>query len=260
MATTVEQIHTALASAYPLIVVLSPEEDRIERLIQRFAAGAKPQPLPVTTWNCLDGFVGRPARWTRSPRCAGSSEGAARLLHLQGPARAAPGQPPAAAPPARHRRGDPQHRPLHLPARARVRGAGRAQAAHLRGDLAVPRRGRGHRDGGRGPAAGRPHPRGRDAATPDRLAARHVPARGRAPAAPPARPPPGRRRGVHGRGARREGADDAQGGDPRVRPPRPRDRRPRRPRPAQDLGAPARPACSPRRRSPRGCRGPRACC
>ena len=58
MATTVEQVSTALASAYPLIVVLSPEEDRIERLLQRFAAGAKPQPLPVTAWNCLEGFVG----------------------------------------------------------------------------------------------------------------------------------------------------------------------------------------------------------
>ncbi len=59
MATTVEQVATALASAYPLIVVLSPEEDRIENLLQRFAAGAKPQPLPVSVWNCLDGLAGR---------------------------------------------------------------------------------------------------------------------------------------------------------------------------------------------------------
>jgi hypothetical protein len=51
MATTVEQVSTALASGYPLIVVLSPEEERIERLLQRFAAGAKPQPLTITTWN-----------------------------------------------------------------------------------------------------------------------------------------------------------------------------------------------------------------
>ena len=58
MATTVEQIGTALASGYPLVVVLSPEEERIERLLQRFAAGAKPQPLPVTQWNCVDGFSG----------------------------------------------------------------------------------------------------------------------------------------------------------------------------------------------------------
>ena len=59
MATTVEQVGTALASAYPLIVVLSPEEDRIEKLLQRFASSAKPQPLPVSMWNCLDGFSGR---------------------------------------------------------------------------------------------------------------------------------------------------------------------------------------------------------
>jgi ATP-dependent 26S proteasome regulatory subunit len=59
MATTVEQVATALASAYPLIVVLSPEEDRIERLLGRFAAGAKPQALPLTVWNCLDGFAGQ---------------------------------------------------------------------------------------------------------------------------------------------------------------------------------------------------------
>ncbi len=56
MATTVEQIVTALASAYPVIAVVSPEEDRIERLIQRVGAAAKPTPLPVLTWNCLDGF------------------------------------------------------------------------------------------------------------------------------------------------------------------------------------------------------------
>jgi hypothetical protein len=59
MATTVEQIATSLASAYPLTVILSPEEDRIERLLQRFAAGAKPQPLPLVEWNCLGGFAER---------------------------------------------------------------------------------------------------------------------------------------------------------------------------------------------------------
>lgn len=56
MATTVEQIVTALASAYPVIAVVSPEEDRIERLLQRVGAAAKPNPLPVVAWNCLDGF------------------------------------------------------------------------------------------------------------------------------------------------------------------------------------------------------------
>jgi hypothetical protein len=59
MATTVEQVATALASAYPLIAVLSPEEDRIETLLGRFAAGAKPQALPVKVWNCLEGFAGQ---------------------------------------------------------------------------------------------------------------------------------------------------------------------------------------------------------
>ena len=58
MATTVEQIATSLASAYPITVVLSPEEDRIENLLQRFAAGAKPQAVPLTVWTCLNGFSG----------------------------------------------------------------------------------------------------------------------------------------------------------------------------------------------------------
>ncbi len=63
MRTTQEQIRTALASAYPLTVLVSLEEERMERLLGRFAAAAKPQPLPVKTWNCVDGFVddGSPA-------------------------------------------------------------------------------------------------------------------------------------------------------------------------------------------------------
>ena len=60
MATTIDQIRTALASAYPLILVLSNEEDRLERLIQRFASSVKPQPLPVATWSCLEGLTGQP--------------------------------------------------------------------------------------------------------------------------------------------------------------------------------------------------------
>jgi ATP-dependent 26S proteasome regulatory subunit len=78
MATTVEQIKTALASAYPAIVVLCPEEERIERLLQRFAAGAKPEPWAVSLWNCLDGFADRPGttdaidalRWVASPEAS----------------------------------------------------------------------------------------------------------------------------------------------------------------------------------------------
>jgi ATP-dependent 26S proteasome regulatory subunit len=76
MATTAEQVGTALASAYPVTVLLSPEEDRIERLLQRFAAGAKPQPLPLLVWNCLDGFVGK----------AGSTDPIAALAWLAGDA------------------------------------------------------------------------------------------------------------------------------------------------------------------------------
>jgi len=59
MATTVEQVGTALASGYPLIVILSPEEERVERLLQRFAAGAKPQAMPLATWTCLQGLEGQ---------------------------------------------------------------------------------------------------------------------------------------------------------------------------------------------------------
>jgi ATP-dependent 26S proteasome regulatory subunit len=58
MSTTVEQTRTALASGYSVIVILCPEEDRIERLLQRFAAAVKPDPWQVSVWNCLDGFVG----------------------------------------------------------------------------------------------------------------------------------------------------------------------------------------------------------
>jgi len=57
MQTTIDQIRTALASAYPLTVLVSLEEERLERLLGRFAAAAKPEPLPVTVWNCVDGFA-----------------------------------------------------------------------------------------------------------------------------------------------------------------------------------------------------------
>jgi SpoVK/Ycf46/Vps4 family AAA+-type ATPase len=57
MRTTLEQIQTALASAYPITVLVSPEEERLERLLGRFAAAAKPEPLTVNVWNCVDGFL-----------------------------------------------------------------------------------------------------------------------------------------------------------------------------------------------------------
>jgi ATP-dependent 26S proteasome regulatory subunit len=56
MRTTQEQIRTALASAYPLTILVSHEEERLERLLGRFARSAKPNPLPVIVWNCVDGF------------------------------------------------------------------------------------------------------------------------------------------------------------------------------------------------------------
>ncbi len=56
MRTALEQLHTALASAYPLIFLVSPEEERMLAVVERLAAGAKPQPLPVRVWNCVDGF------------------------------------------------------------------------------------------------------------------------------------------------------------------------------------------------------------
>ena len=58
MRTTLEQIQTALASAYPITFLVSAEEERLERLLQRFGAGARPEPLPVLVWNCVDGFTG----------------------------------------------------------------------------------------------------------------------------------------------------------------------------------------------------------
>jgi len=57
MLKTVEQLRIALASAYPLTMIVSLEEERLERLLQRFAAAAKPEPVPVVVWNCADGFV-----------------------------------------------------------------------------------------------------------------------------------------------------------------------------------------------------------
>lgn len=66
MASTVEQVVTALASAYPIVAVVSPEEDRIERLLQRVGGAAKPNPLPLFIWNCLEGFS--PGRGLSDPQ------------------------------------------------------------------------------------------------------------------------------------------------------------------------------------------------
>ncbi len=57
MLNTIEQIRTALSSAYPITLLVSPEEDRQEALLRRFGGSAKPQELPVMVWNCVDGFI-----------------------------------------------------------------------------------------------------------------------------------------------------------------------------------------------------------
>jgi len=57
MRSTHDQVRTALASAYPLTVVVSMEEERQERLLERFGNAAKPNPLPLAVWNCVDGFL-----------------------------------------------------------------------------------------------------------------------------------------------------------------------------------------------------------
>ncbi|MCG6947974.1 MAG: AAA family ATPase [Acidobacteria bacterium] len=67
MLNTLEQIRTALSSAYPITLLVSPEEDRQERLLRRFASAAKPEPLPVIVWNCVDGFLDNGSDVYRDP-------------------------------------------------------------------------------------------------------------------------------------------------------------------------------------------------
>jgi ATP-dependent 26S proteasome regulatory subunit len=67
MLNTIEQIRTALSSAYPITLLVSPEEDRQEQLLRRFAASAKPEKLPVIVWNCVDGFLGHGTDTHRDP-------------------------------------------------------------------------------------------------------------------------------------------------------------------------------------------------
>jgi len=57
MRSTHEQVRTALASAYPLTILVSMEEERQEQLLERFGSAAKPNPLPLAVWNCVDGFL-----------------------------------------------------------------------------------------------------------------------------------------------------------------------------------------------------------
>jgi len=57
MRSTHEQVRTALASAYPLTILVSMEEERQEQLLDRFGKAAKPKALPLAIWNCVDGFL-----------------------------------------------------------------------------------------------------------------------------------------------------------------------------------------------------------
>ena len=84
MRTTMDQIRTALASAYPLTVLVSQEEERLERLLARFAASAKPEPLPVTVWNCVEGFVNGGQQDLHDPMeaLAWVAEGSPRGIYL----------------------------------------------------------------------------------------------------------------------------------------------------------------------------------
>jgi SpoVK/Ycf46/Vps4 family AAA+-type ATPase len=84
MRSSQEQVRVALASAYPLTVLVSLEEERQERLLERFAQGAKPDPLPFAVWNCVDGFQSEGPEGMDDPMAALSwiSDGAPRGLYL----------------------------------------------------------------------------------------------------------------------------------------------------------------------------------
>ena len=62
MLSTIEQIRTALASAYPITLLVSPEEDRQETLLRRFAASANSHELVAVTVEPFDdlGVFGEP--------------------------------------------------------------------------------------------------------------------------------------------------------------------------------------------------------
>jgi len=77
MRTTLDELRHALASAYPLVMLVSPEEERMERLLGGFAASARPTPLELSVWNCVDGFVGQESADASDPMAALSWVGSA---------------------------------------------------------------------------------------------------------------------------------------------------------------------------------------
>ncbi len=70
MRTTLDELRRALASAYPLVMLVSPEEERMEKLLASFAAAARPAPLSLSVWNCVDGFVGHESTDAHDPMTA----------------------------------------------------------------------------------------------------------------------------------------------------------------------------------------------
>lgn len=70
MRSALEQLHTALASAYPLIFLVSPEEERMHSLLKHIGGRARPEPLAVHVWNCVDGFTEGPGPQDPDPVAA----------------------------------------------------------------------------------------------------------------------------------------------------------------------------------------------
>lgn len=60
MKSALQELRTALASAYPLVFLVSPEEERMRALLEQVGAQVRPNPLEVTVWNCVDGLDGHP--------------------------------------------------------------------------------------------------------------------------------------------------------------------------------------------------------
>jgi len=132
MHSTVEQIRTALASAYPITLLVSPEEERQKQLLDRFAAAAKPEELPVFVWNCVDGFVDHGSENHSDPMEAlawigGAAPKGLYLLKDIGDMLD-----------SGYRRQDPKQRTFHIPAATERRPPGLDQTSDLCGGLALP--------------------------------------------------------------------------------------------------------------------------
>ncbi len=141
MRTTHEQMRTALASAYPLTILVSMEEERQEQLLERFGNAAKPNPLPLAIWNCVDGFLAVGPEGMDDPMAALKwiADSAPQGLYLFKDIGEFLDDRRAPAPIARHRHEDPRHRSFSLHPQAERRASRRPQTAQLCGHLALPR-------------------------------------------------------------------------------------------------------------------------